>query len=154
MGWYYYPVEYTTYWVLNGFRGKNIWSEVKLLLVEHVAQPLLPQGQGQSADFFNYKINQPFPSSMGACSVRPLTTGFINLFEVLEDFLNLRSLISSTVPALLRDLPNRFGSPRGIEATRPWRTHPFYDHRRDSVVHGLWEGNLSDHQLEPKQIRG
>ena len=80
-------------------------------------------------------------------------TSISDILEMLEDGIDLWSLLRSLVPALLGDFPDRRGHPFGFKATRLRWSFAFRDHNGDVGVRGFRKGHPSGRELEIKTIR-
>ena len=74
-------------------------------------------------------------------------------FEILEDDVDLRSLLRVLVSTLFGDLPDRRGHPWGFETARLLWAFALRDQSGDMGVREFGEGHLSGHKLGTKVIR-
>jgi len=79
-------------------------------------------------------------------------TGVGEIFKTLEDGFGFWSLLRFLVPALLGDLPDCWGNPRGFGTSWLWRSLPFRDHDRDTVVRAVRKRHLPGRNLEGKIV--
>ena len=74
------------------------------------------------------------------------------IFEMLDDDIDLRSLLRYLVPAFFGNLPDRRGHPWGVKVARFWWSLASGNHHCDSQVRKFRKGYLSRHELEMEAV--
>ena len=73
------------------------------------------------------------------------------IFERSEDMFDVWSLLRFLVPALLGDLPDRWGHSWDFKRSRFRRAFPLRDHEEDPVDLEFRKGHLSGRELKTKE---
>jgi hypothetical protein len=74
------------------------------------------------------------------------------IFEMLDDDIDLRSLLRYLVPAFFGNLPDCRGHPWGIKVARFWWSLAPRNHHCDSQVRKFRKRHLSRHKLETETV--
>ena len=80
-------------------------------------------------------------------------TSVSDVLEILEDSLDLGSVLRFFIPALLGNLPNHCGHSWTIKTERLWRSLAPRDFNDDGGVRYPDIGHLSGRELETKTVR-